>query len=161
MTEASPCIWNFGLQKGFVMFLFPKFNQNFSIKSWVKSRTSQKNAIPWEREEKQIQRRKERGVSGSHTSLSLSLSQLMGKYMVILDAGVRIAARFHSHCPHTARLYYHPPSNSDDHHHHHHAQSSDRENNARVQDPTRMPTFGAKPNLGFDVTDFIVYSLVL
>ncbi|KAK3018763.1 hypothetical protein RJ639_003310 [Escallonia herrerae] len=37
----------------------------------------------------------------------------MGKYVEILDLGVRIAARFHSHCPHTARLYYHPPSNSD------------------------------------------------
>ncbi|VVB06042.1 unnamed protein product [Arabis nemorensis] len=40
----------------------------------------------------------------------------MGKYVEMLDAGVRIAARFHSHCPHTARLYYHPPS--DNHHHH-------------------------------------------
>ncbi|KAI3981015.1 hypothetical protein MKX01_012170 [Papaver californicum] len=33
----------------------------------------------------------------------------MGKYIEILDLGVRIAARFHSHCPHTARMYYHPP----------------------------------------------------
>ncbi|CAF2265806.1 hypothetical protein BRARA_D00284 [Brassica rapa] len=41
----------------------------------------------------------------------------MGKYTEMLDAGVRIAARFHSHCPQTARLYYHPPSDS--HHHHH------------------------------------------
>ncbi|KAF8045485.1 hypothetical protein N665_2263s0002 [Sinapis alba] len=40
----------------------------------------------------------------------------MGKYTEMLDAGVRIAARFHSHCPQTARLYYHPPSDS--HHHH-------------------------------------------
>ncbi|KAF8114757.1 hypothetical protein N665_0034s0096 [Sinapis alba] len=40
----------------------------------------------------------------------------MGKYAELLDAGVRIAARFHSHCPQTARLYYHPPS--DNHHHH-------------------------------------------
>ncbi|OWM78393.1 hypothetical protein CDL15_Pgr016117 [Punica granatum] len=37
----------------------------------------------------------------------------MGKYMEILDAGVRIAARFHSHCPQTARLYYHPPAHPD------------------------------------------------
>lgn len=35
----------------------------------------------------------------------------MGKYVEILDAGVRIVARFHSHCPQTARMYYHPPSN--------------------------------------------------
>uniref|UniRef100_A0A7N0ZXK1 Uncharacterized protein n=1 Tax=Kalanchoe fedtschenkoi TaxID=63787 RepID=A0A7N0ZXK1_KALFE len=33
----------------------------------------------------------------------------MGKYAEMLDLGVRIAARFHSHCPHTARMYYHPP----------------------------------------------------
>ncbi|XAR54377.1 hypothetical protein NMG60_11029474 [Bertholletia excelsa] len=39
----------------------------------------------------------------------------MSKYMELLDAGVRIAARFHSHCPQTARLYYHPPANSKDH----------------------------------------------
>ncbi|KAK4799622.1 hypothetical protein SAY86_024987 [Trapa natans] len=49
----------------------------------------------------------------------------MGKYVELLDMGVRIAARFHSHCPQTARLYYHPPSGSDDvhhnHNHHHHS----------------------------------------
>ncbi|MBA0713213.1 hypothetical protein Golax_012256, partial [Gossypium laxum] len=28
---------------------------------------------------------------------------------------VRVAARFHSHCPQTARLYYHPPPNSQSH----------------------------------------------
>ncbi|KAK3223926.1 hypothetical protein Dsin_010951 [Dipteronia sinensis] len=33
----------------------------------------------------------------------------MGKYAEILDAGVRIAARFHSKCPQTGRMYYHPP----------------------------------------------------
>jgi hypothetical protein len=33
----------------------------------------------------------------------------MGKYVELLDMGVRVAARFHSHCPQTARLYYHPP----------------------------------------------------
>ncbi|CAA3029897.1 Hypothetical predicted protein, partial [Olea europaea subsp. europaea] len=38
----------------------------------------------------------------------------MSKYTEILDACVRIAARFHSHCPQTARMYYHPPSS---HHH--------------------------------------------
>ena len=36
----------------------------------------------------------------------------MGKYVEILDLGVRMVARFHSHCPQTARMYYHPPSNS-------------------------------------------------
>ncbi|KAI3906661.1 hypothetical protein MKW92_036443 [Papaver armeniacum] len=37
----------------------------------------------------------------------------MGKYVEMLDLGVRIAARFHSHCPHTARMYYHPPNHVD------------------------------------------------
>ncbi|KAA0043681.1 uncharacterized protein E5676_scaffold352G005960 [Cucumis melo var. makuwa] len=45
----------------------------------------------------------------------------MGKFVELLDVGVRMAARFHSHCPQTARLYYHPPSDHDsDHHHHQH-----------------------------------------
>ncbi|KAK1265474.1 hypothetical protein QJS04_geneDACA010478 [Acorus gramineus] len=33
----------------------------------------------------------------------------MAKYVEMLDLGVRIAARFHSHCPQTARMYYKPP----------------------------------------------------
>ncbi|PKA65546.1 hypothetical protein AXF42_Ash005880 [Apostasia shenzhenica] len=37
----------------------------------------------------------------------------MGRYAEMLDIGVRIAARFHSHCPQTARMYYHPPPPSD------------------------------------------------
>ncbi|KAK9154864.1 hypothetical protein Sjap_002344 [Stephania japonica] len=37
----------------------------------------------------------------------------MSKYVEMLDAGVRIVARFHSHCPQTGRMYYHPPSNGD------------------------------------------------
>ncbi|XAR68525.1 hypothetical protein NMG60_11003673 [Bertholletia excelsa] len=84
----------------------------------------------------------------------------MGKYAEILDLGVRIAARFHSHCPHTARLYYHPPSNSGDHHHH--TQSGENEFQARVQDSTRMASIGVrglKAIMGFDATDFIIYSL--
>ncbi|KAF3324411.1 hypothetical protein FCM35_KLT11878 [Carex littledalei] len=36
----------------------------------------------------------------------------MVKYAELLDMGVRIAARFHSHCPQTARMYYKPPSTS-------------------------------------------------
>ncbi|KAL5198549.1 hypothetical protein ABZP36_002061 [Zizania latifolia] len=36
----------------------------------------------------------------------------MGKYVELLDMGARIAARFHSHCPQTARMYYHPPPSS-------------------------------------------------
>ncbi|KAL5543488.1 hypothetical protein UlMin_007272 [Ulmus minor] len=42
----------------------------------------------------------------------------MGKFVEILDQGVRIVARFHSHCPQTSRMYYHPPApaNSDNNH---------------------------------------------
>ncbi|KQK13350.1 uncharacterized protein LOC100845546 [Brachypodium distachyon] len=36
----------------------------------------------------------------------------MSRYVEMLDMGVRIAARFHSHCPQTARMYYKPPSTS-------------------------------------------------
>ncbi|KAL5197007.1 hypothetical protein ABZP36_000519 [Zizania latifolia] len=36
----------------------------------------------------------------------------MGKYVELIDMGMRIAARFHSHCPQTARMYYHPPPSS-------------------------------------------------
>lgn len=36
--------------------------------------------------------------------------EMAGKYLELLDAGVRIAVRFHSHCPQTARLYYKPPT---------------------------------------------------
>ncbi|KAL3815099.1 hypothetical protein ACJIZ3_016367 [Penstemon smallii] len=48
----------------------------------------------------------------------------MGKYLELLDSGIRIAYRFQSHCPQTARVYYHPPSADKDHchhldHHHH------------------------------------------
>ncbi|PIN08619.1 hypothetical protein CDL12_18807 [Handroanthus impetiginosus] len=43
----------------------------------------------------------------------------MGKYMDLLEMGLRIARRFHSNCPQTARKYYHPPTGQDDSHHHH------------------------------------------
>ncbi|CAN6292303.1 unnamed protein product [Urochloa humidicola] len=33
----------------------------------------------------------------------------MSRYVEMLDMGVRAAARFHSHCPQTARMYYKPP----------------------------------------------------
>ncbi|KAG6414070.1 hypothetical protein SASPL_126787 [Salvia splendens] len=43
----------------------------------------------------------------------------MAKYMELLDAGVRMACRFHSHCPQTARMYYHPPAGHEDSGHQH------------------------------------------
>lgn len=62
----------------------------------------------------------------------------MGKYMELLDAGVRIAARFHSHCPQTARLYYHPPSNQ-----------LHQDQWGAAQDPTRMAV-GTGTGVGMD-----------
>ncbi|KAI7990210.1 hypothetical protein LOK49_LG12G02797 [Camellia lanceoleosa] len=82
----------------------------------------------------------------------------MGVCMEIL----RVAARFHSHCPHTARLYYHPPSNSANDHHDddHHAHNGESERHSRIQEMmTQMPSFGVKATMGFDTTAFIVYSL--
>ncbi|PON86913.1 hypothetical protein TorRG33x02_172970 [Trema orientale] len=51
----------------------------------------------------------------------------MGKFVELLDVGVRIAARFHSHCPQTGRMYYHPPSGTpddQDHDYYHHLYST-------------------------------------
>ncbi|GMP97449.1 hypothetical protein CsSME_00045700 [Camellia sinensis var. sinensis] len=83
----------------------------------------------------------------------------MGVYKEIL----RVAARFHSHCPHTARLYYHPPSKSANDHHDddNHAHNGESESHCRIQEMmiTQMPSFGVKATMGFDITAFIVYSL--
>ncbi|KAB2059927.1 hypothetical protein ERO13_A11G312450v2 [Gossypium hirsutum] len=43
----------------------------------------------------------------------------MGKYLELLDVGIRVVTRFHSHCPQTARLYYHPPPSSNPQAHSH------------------------------------------
>ncbi|KAK5812768.1 hypothetical protein PVK06_028207 [Gossypium arboreum] len=78
----------------------------------------------------------------------------MGKYTEMLDAGVRIVARFHSHCPQTARLYYHPPANSDEHHHHYGVDNVTREVS------TRMGFYGPKASAaGADVKELIIFSL--
>ncbi|KAM0832263.1 hypothetical protein ACQ4PT_065012 [Festuca glaucescens] len=37
---------------------------------------------------------------------------MAARYVEMLDMGVRIAARFHSHCPQTARMYYKPPQSA-------------------------------------------------
>ncbi|KAF5736458.1 hypothetical protein HS088_TW14G00600 [Tripterygium wilfordii] len=53
----------------------------------------------------------------------------MGKYVEMLDVGVRIATRIHSHCPPTARMYYHPPPSADsDNHQHHGGATTDGDN---------------------------------
>ncbi|KAK3217830.1 hypothetical protein Dsin_011800 [Dipteronia sinensis] len=78
----------------------------------------------------------------------------MSKYMELLDAGVRIAARFHSHCPQTARLYYHPPSN--------HQDDYLRPHHGSVQDPTRTAMASCSVNAAqvFENNQLIFYSVV-
>ncbi|KAI6696781.1 hypothetical protein NL676_016900 [Syzygium grande] len=82
----------------------------------------------------------------------------MGKYVELLDLGVRLAARFHSHCPQTARLYYHPPSNHDDphHHHHHHHHHRDFHSSGGASDGGPHP----EHRLRIDSAELIVYSVV-
>ncbi|GER27707.1 DNA-directed RNA polymerase subunit beta [Striga asiatica] len=63
--------------------------------------------------------------------------EVMGKLAEILDSFLRMASRFHSHCPQTARMYYHPPP---------------------VQDHSaKMPASTCPIN---DTTDFILYTLI-
>ncbi|CAI0404599.1 unnamed protein product [Linum tenue] len=70
----------------------------------------------------------------------------MAKYMEILDVGIRIVARFHSHCPQTARLYYHPPV--------------DREatinNNCIIRSGSSAMLKGAN-NVGVDFREFVFH----
>ncbi|EEF30309.1 conserved hypothetical protein [Ricinus communis] len=84
----------------------------------------------------------------------------MGKYVELLDA-LRIAGRFYSHCPQTARMYYHPPAaSSDDHHQHDYAHNAGGVSHASLQDPTRISSCGLKAAKGFDVTDLIFHSVM-
>uniref|UniRef100_A0A7N0TCL5 Uncharacterized protein n=1 Tax=Kalanchoe fedtschenkoi TaxID=63787 RepID=A0A7N0TCL5_KALFE len=71
----------------------------------------------------------------------------MAKYLEMLDAGVRLAARFHSHCPQTARLYYHPPS--EDHHHQHQSHHSLKSSQQNRSD-NRMAGSGQEATSGVD-----------
>ncbi|KAL2230420.1 uncharacterized protein LOC105172026 [Sesamum indicum] len=84
----------------------------------------------------------------------------MGKYAELLDAGVRIACRFHSHCPQTARMYYHPPPPNDDAHHHQHdgvsTGGATKEEAAALLG--RFGSMGAAP-ARIDITDFILYTI--
>lgn len=69
----------------------------------------------------------------------------MGKYTELLDLGFRIASRFQSHCPQTARMYYHPPPAPQDHHHHdHHGAAAANGEDVR----------------GSDTINFILYTVV-
>ncbi|WOK99410.1 hypothetical protein Cni_G08122 [Canna indica] len=87
----------------------------------------------------------------------------MSKYVELLDMGVRIAARFHSHCPQTARMYYKPPSTA--------GEACDDAGHQQQQ-PTTTPlpsslsmvayaeALRRKGAGGFDTTDVILYSIV-
>ena len=93
-------------------------------------------------------------------SLSLSLSQekrSMSKFVELLDMGVRIAARFHSHCPHTARMYYHPPAGHED-------QNQHQDFHSKEDTTAWMTSCSAKGNPAFgsrsDSTDFIFLTVV-
>ncbi|CAK9173614.1 unnamed protein product [Ilex paraguariensis] len=83
----------------------------------------------------------------------------MGKYMEMLDAGVRFVTRFHSHCPQTAHMYYHPPANHDDNHHDHpHGGVSRSDAAGDLSD--KVGGFGSKPGIGVDTRDLILYYVV-
>ncbi|KAI3471680.1 hypothetical protein Pfo_028330 [Paulownia fortunei] len=84
----------------------------------------------------------------------------MGKYVELLDAGVRMAARFHSHCPQTARMYYHPPSaaTADENHQ---RLLRHLDHHEGLQEPIRVANSTVKPSISsFDATEFVVYSLI-
>jgi hypothetical protein len=86
----------------------------------------------------------------------------MGKIVELLDAGVRIAARFHSHCPQTGRMYYHPPAASDDNHHLHllpyggGAASGSGSGSGSSEVSTQMRYCGPK---AAETTEYILYSV--
>ncbi|KAJ4812965.1 hypothetical protein LUZ62_025531 [Rhynchospora pubera] len=72
----------------------------------------------------------------------------MGKYAELLDMGVRIAARFHSHCPQTARMYYKPPSTS----------TTDASSVGTTGE--EMTCLGGKLRVGGDAAEIILCSVV-
>lgn len=75
----------------------------------------------------------------------------MGKCVEMLDLGVRIVCRFHSHCPQTARMYYKPPQTDGDGNGHGHGVEGHGADAAR----------GCKNQkaVGFDTTEIIMYSI--
>ncbi|KAK8459058.1 hypothetical protein SEVIR_2G064901v4 [Setaria viridis] len=73
----------------------------------------------------------------------------MGKYVELLDMGVRIAARFHSHCPQTARLYYHPP-----------AGAPTAAGDGRKGESAAAAVMAQKRQQGFEPAEIILYTVV-
>ncbi|CAI9103025.1 OLC1v1001438C1 [Oldenlandia corymbosa var. corymbosa] len=102
------------------------------------------------------------------------------KYVELLDAGVRIAARFHSHCPQTGRMYYHPPAgHHDDGGHRHRGQENLPQNHSLLYgifpghgitgdvagpmayNNKMVVAGGGSSGAIFDTTEFIVHNVVL
>ncbi|KAF3322912.1 hypothetical protein FCM35_KLT12901 [Carex littledalei] len=86
---------------------------------------------------------------------------MASKYTELLDMGARIVARFHSHCPQTARLYYKPPQtpiDSDDN------KFDSRGVVASIFSPTGFANYDScngamkKGAVGFDTTQVLLYS---
>ncbi|KAJ3705560.1 hypothetical protein LUZ61_009265 [Rhynchospora tenuis] len=73
----------------------------------------------------------------------------MWKYAELLDMGVRIAARFHSHCPQTARMYYKPPPST--------STPDASSDGATGEEPTCL---GGKLRVGGDAAEIILCSVV-
>ncbi|KAL8542243.1 hypothetical protein ACS0TY_003200 [Phlomoides rotata] len=86
----------------------------------------------------------------------------MSKYMELLDVGVRMACRFHSHCPQTARLYYHPPAGHDEATAGHQHQQNDGVScgGASWDAADLVGRHGPKNGTRIDTTDFILYTIV-
>ena len=74
----------------------------------------------------------------------------MGKYVELLDMGVRIAARFHSHCPQTARMYYHPPPSS----------SAAGHNAGDGREGAAVMMMRRQQQAAIDATEIILYTVV-
>jgi hypothetical protein len=95
----------------------------------------------------------------------------MARYVEMLDMGVRIAARFHSHCPQTARMYYKPPQSATSSSSSAAGASTDRKATGFDHDEaaaflpfsaTPAAGFGAgvQPGFGFDTAQVVIYEVV-
>ncbi|KAI3932940.1 hypothetical protein MKW98_029173 [Papaver atlanticum] len=88
----------------------------------------------------------------------------MGKYVEMLDLGVRIAARFHSHCPHTARMYYHPPNHHVDLQQHHQKEAIAEASSSSIMAGATSNSGGCGVRAfggGVDTTEFIILHSVV
>ncbi|KAL8555362.1 hypothetical protein ACS0TY_003249 [Phlomoides rotata] len=83
----------------------------------------------------------------------------MGKYAELLDLGVRMACRFHSHCPQTARMYYHPPAAHDEATAGHQHQQNDGVSCGGGATWDAAARYGSKSCARIDSTDFIIYTV--